>query len=149
DRVILLLKKPPASSCPLLRIIKPRAAATARCQPPQATSHKPWPPPRCASGRALPGCSSSELGWTWAVIPSSSPVGLSARRYDSIFSFGDSFSDTGNNPVVFAASSVFDPVTRPPYGSTYFGRPTGRKSDGRLIIDFIGTHTHSSVVMLP
>ncbi|XP_044354510.1 uncharacterized protein [Triticum aestivum] len=79
----------------------------------------------------------AELGWTWAVIPSSSPVGLSARRYDSIFSFGDSFSDTGNNPVVFAASSVFDPVTRPPYGSTYFGRPTGRNSDGRLIIDFI------------
>ncbi|KAE8803510.1 GDSL esterase/lipase [Hordeum vulgare] len=79
----------------------------------------------------------AKLGWTWALIPSSSSVGLAVRRYDSIFSFGDSFADTGNNPVVFAANSIFNPVTRPPYGSTFFGRPTGRNSDGRLIIDFI------------
>jgi hypothetical protein len=79
----------------------------------------------------------ANLGCTWALIPSSLG-GLSARRYDSIFSFGDSFADTGNNPAVFAENDVFDPVTRPPYGSTFFGRPTGRNSDGRLIIDFIG-----------
>ena len=78
----------------------------------------------------------ANLGWAWALIPSS-PAGLSARRYDSIFSFGDSYAETGNNPVVFAANSVFNLVTRPPYGSTFFGRPTGRNSDGRLIIDFI------------
>ncbi|KAL6850105.1 hypothetical protein ACP4OV_020732 [Aristida adscensionis] len=59
------------------------------------------------------------------------------RRYDAIFSLGDSFADTGNNPAVFAWYSVFDPVTRPPYGTTFFGRPTGRNSDGRLILDFI------------
>ena len=63
------------------------------------------------------------------------------RRYHSIFSFGDSFADTGNNPAVFAWHSVFDPVMRPPYGSTFFGRPTGRNCDGRLILDFIGTYT--------
>ncbi|XP_044353143.1 GDSL esterase/lipase At2g27360-like [Triticum aestivum] len=79
----------------------------------------------------------ADLGWAWALIPSPSPAGLSARRYDSIFSFGDSYADTGNNPVVFAANSVFNLVTRPPYGSTFFGHPTGRNSDGRLIIDFI------------
>ncbi|TKW12105.1 hypothetical protein SEVIR_5G015200v4 [Setaria viridis] len=62
---------------------------------------------------------------------------LRARRYDSIFGFGDSFTDTGNNPVVFAWYSVPNPVTRPPYGSTFFGHPTGRNCDGRLIIDFI------------
>ncbi|TKW12104.1 hypothetical protein SEVIR_5G015100v4 [Setaria viridis] len=59
------------------------------------------------------------------------------RRYHSIFSFGDSFADTGNNPAVFAWYSFFDPVMRPPYGSTFFGRPTGRNADGRLILDFI------------
>jgi len=62
------------------------------------------------------------------------------RRYESIFSLGDSFTDTGNNPAVFAWYSIPDPVTRPPYGSTFFGRPTGRNCDGRLIIDFIGNH---------
>nr|CAB3475712.1 unnamed protein product [Digitaria exilis] len=65
---------------------------------------------------------------------SSSPV---HRQYHSTFSFGDSFADTGNNPAVFAWYSVFDPVMRPPYGSTFFGRPTGRNSDGRLILDLI------------
>ena len=83
----------------------------------------------------------ANLGWAWALIPSS-PAGLSARRYDSIFSFGDSFADTGNNPIVFGWYSVFDPVTRPPYGTTFFGRHTGRNGDGRLIIDFIGMFMH-------
>ncbi|THU70024.1 hypothetical protein C4D60_Mb08t20630 [Musa balbisiana] len=52
----------------------------------------------------------------------------SSQRYNALFNFGDSISDTGN--VVLAGL---------PYGMTYFGRPTGRCSDGRLVIDFIGT----------
>ncbi|KAL6627170.1 hypothetical protein ACP70R_030896 [Stipagrostis hirtigluma subsp. patula] len=75
-----------------------------------------------------------------ALLSSSEPVASSSvrvRRYDSIFSFGDSFADTGNNPVVFRRCSVSDAATRPPYGSTFFGRPTGRNCDGRLIIDFL------------
>ncbi|GJN06488.1 hypothetical protein PR202_ga24218 [Eleusine coracana subsp. coracana] len=70
----------------------------------------------------------------------SSPHAAHHRRrykYNSIFSFGDSFADTGNNPAVFAWHSVFDHVMRPPYGTTFFGRPTGRNCDGRLILDFI------------
>ncbi|KAL6627191.1 hypothetical protein ACP70R_030917 [Stipagrostis hirtigluma subsp. patula] len=62
------------------------------------------------------------------------PVG---RRYGSILSFGDSFADTGNNLAIFAARSLANPAAGPPYGSTFFGRPTGRNSNGRLIIDFI------------
>lgn len=59
--------------------------------------------------------------------------------FDSIFAFGDSFTDTGNNPVVFSWYNIFDVVMRPPYGMTFFGgRPTGRNCNGRLIIDFIG-----------
>lgn len=59
--------------------------------------------------------------------------------YEWIISFGDSLADTGNlirlsqfNDIV--ASSV------PPYGETFFHHPTGRFSDGRLVIDFIGMY---------
>lgn len=59
------------------------------------------------------------------------------RRYGSIFSFGDSFADTGNKPIAFAANSVPVTVMRRPYGDTFFGHPTGRTTDGRLILDFV------------
>jgi hypothetical protein len=48
-----------------------------------------------------------------------------------LFNFGDSNSDTGG---VAAAGGI---RIMPPEGRTYFRRPTGRLSDGRVIIDFI------------
>jgi hypothetical protein len=60
------------------------------------------------------------------------------RRYHSIFNFGDSFADTGNKPVAYAWYPLPSNVMRPPYGETFFGHPTGRSSDGRLILDLIG-----------
>ncbi|XP_044953686.1 GDSL esterase/lipase At5g45910-like [Hordeum vulgare subsp. vulgare] len=69
------------------------------------------------------------------MLVTSSPS--SSLHYKSIFSFGDSLADTGNGPVIFERLSIFNPVTRHPYGSTFFGRPSGRDCDGRLIIDFI------------
>ncbi|KAI5021947.1 hypothetical protein ZWY2020_058677 [Hordeum vulgare] len=48
-----------------------------------------------------------------------------------LFNFGDSNSDTGG---VAAAGGIH---IMPPEGRTYFRRPTGRLSDGRVIIDFI------------
>ncbi|KAL6849978.1 hypothetical protein ACP4OV_020605 [Aristida adscensionis] len=71
--------------------------------------------------------------------PAASPLPLPAagRRYDSILSFGDSFADTGNNLVVFATHSLANPAAAPTYGITFFGHPTGRNSNGRLVIDFI------------
>ncbi|GJN38155.1 hypothetical protein PR202_gb27171 [Eleusine coracana subsp. coracana] len=77
------------------------------------------------------------LRWSEPVAGAASTSLRVRRPYDSIFSFGDSFTDTGNNPVVFDWYSIFDPVLRPPYGSTFFNRPTGRNCDGRLIIDFL------------
>lgn len=56
--------------------------------------------------------------------------------YSSIFSFGDSITDTGNLYISSHNSSFH--FFFPPYGETYFHHPTGRCSDGRLIIDFIG-----------
>ncbi|XP_039123839.1 GDSL esterase/lipase At4g01130-like [Dioscorea cayenensis subsp. rotundata] len=50
--------------------------------------------------------------------------------FPAIFNFGASSSDTGGFAAAF-------PAQRPPYGMTYFGKPVGRASDGRLPIDFI------------
>ncbi|KAH6792990.1 GDSL-like Lipase/Acylhydrolase superfamily protein [Perilla frutescens var. hirtella] len=56
----------------------------------------------------------------------------SSACFKSIISFGDSLADTGN---LLRLSPPDSPP--PPYGETYFHHPTGRFSDGRLIIDFI------------
>ncbi|CAK9181903.1 unnamed protein product [Ilex paraguariensis] len=50
--------------------------------------------------------------------------------FPAIFNLGDSNSDTG------ALAAAFN-WTPPPYGETFFHKPVGRFSDGRLIIDFI------------
>ncbi|KAF3497834.1 hypothetical protein DY000_02054298 [Brassica cretica] len=65
------------------------------------------------------------------------------RRFKSIISFRDSIPDTGN------LLGLYDPNDLPhvafrPYGDTFFHHPMGRFSNGRLIIDFIGTCPHSS-----
>lgn len=51
-------------------------------------------------------------------------------EFPAIFNFGDSNSDTGGFYAAF-------PSEQPPYGMTYFHKPVGRASDGRLVIDFI------------
>ncbi|GKV23019.1 hypothetical protein SLEP1_g32808 [Rubroshorea leprosula] len=54
--------------------------------------------------------------------------------FPAIYNFGDSNSDTGS------VSAAFDRL-HSPFGETFFGRPSGRYSDGRLIIDFIGPNS--------
>ncbi|KZV15151.1 hypothetical protein F511_30237 [Dorcoceras hygrometricum] len=58
---------------------------------------------------------------------------LSPCDYPAVYNFGDSNSDTGG------ISAAFYPPA-PPSGETFFHRPVGRASDGRLIIDFIAEH---------
>ncbi|RRT56701.1 hypothetical protein B296_00047697 [Ensete ventricosum] len=72
------------------------------------------------------------------LCPICSVVTPSTGRYSAIFSFGDSLADTGN--FVFFSGGK-DPANRPPYGETYFHRPNGRYSDGRIILDFIAQTT--------
>lgn len=55
---------------------------------------------------------------------------LPTCNYPAIYNFGDSNSDTGG------IAAAFYPMAAP-CGETYFHRPAGRGSDGRLIIDFI------------
>ncbi|RDX67430.1 GDSL esterase/lipase [Mucuna pruriens] len=50
--------------------------------------------------------------------------------FKAIFNFGDSNSDTGGFWAAFPAESG-------PFGVTYFKKPAGRASDGRLTIDFL------------
>lgn len=58
--------------------------------------------------------------------------------YTSIISFGDSLADTGNIKQLAAFPGKAFPCLFPPYGETFFHEPTGRSSNGRLIIDFLG-----------
>ncbi|KAJ0017134.1 hypothetical protein Pint_10439 [Pistacia integerrima] len=67
------------------------------------------------------------------LVPAVSSV--SPRRYEAIFNFGDSLSDTGN--FLLSGALAFPVIGNLPYGETFFKHSTGRCSDGRLIIDFV------------
>uniref|UniRef100_A0A0E0JLT2 GDSL esterase/lipase n=1 Tax=Oryza punctata TaxID=4537 RepID=A0A0E0JLT2_ORYPU len=68
-----------------------------------------------------------------AVLLLNSTLGL-CGCYKSIFSFGDSIIDSGN--FVHIAGDHPCPFKEPPFGMTYFKHPSGRISDGRVVIDF-------------
>uniref|UniRef100_A0A7N0UVJ7 GDSL esterase/lipase n=1 Tax=Kalanchoe fedtschenkoi TaxID=63787 RepID=A0A7N0UVJ7_KALFE len=63
---------------------------------------------------------------TYSVLVSAEPE----CKFPAVFNFGDSNSDTGGLSAAFGKAGA-------PAGETYFHRPAGRYSDGRLVIDFI------------
>jgi len=63
-------------------------------------------------------------------------------KYHALFNFGDSLADAGN--LIQNGTPEFLATARLPYGQTYFGRATGRCSDGRLVIDHLGTACSAS-----
>ncbi|KAJ3707639.1 hypothetical protein LUZ61_011344 [Rhynchospora tenuis] len=67
----------------------------------------------------------------WPTQPTLSHV------FDSIFSFGDSYTDTGNINVLAKNNSLSLYTDNLPYGVTFFHLPSKRFSDGRLIVDFL------------
>lgn len=64
--------------------------------------------------------------------------GSSSQGYNAIYNFGDSISDTGN--LCLGGCPSWLTTGQPPYGKNYFGRPTGRCSDGRVFVDFLGMY---------
>lgn len=65
---------------------------------------------------------------------------MESAMFPAMFVFGDSLVDNGNNNHLnsLARSNYL------PYGIDFDGsRPTGRFSNGRTIVDFIGTYTNS------
>ncbi|KAJ9179454.1 hypothetical protein P3X46_011241 [Hevea brasiliensis] len=56
-------------------------------------------------------------------------------KHIALFVFGDSVYDPGNNN--YLNMSIQDKAVYWPYGETFFGFPTGRFCDGRIIPDFI------------
>lgn len=70
------------------------------------------------------------------LLPCAISVSESRCPIEAIYQFGDSISDTGNQ---IRNNPVLDYAARLPYGQTYFhDKPTGRWSDGLLMIDYIG-----------
>ncbi|XP_021715049.1 GDSL esterase/lipase At5g03980-like isoform X1 [Chenopodium quinoa] len=55
-----------------------------------------------------------------------------SRTIKAIYQFGDSISDTGN----FIREDPRSSFAKLPYGETFFHKPTGRCSDGLLMIDY-------------
>lgn len=58
-------------------------------------------------------------------------------KFDSIYQLGDSISDTGNL-IIESSLGAATPCSRLPYGETFFNEPTGRCSNGLLMIDHVG-----------
>ncbi|XP_047309469.1 GDSL esterase/lipase At3g48460-like [Impatiens glandulifera] len=73
-------------------------------------------------------------------------VSSASATFRKIYAFGDSYTDTGNTDSSTAPSG-FNHVSSPPYGMTFFHRPTNRYSDGRLMIDFVAEYL--SLPLLP
>ncbi|XP_047974228.1 GDSL esterase/lipase At4g01130 [Salvia hispanica] len=68
----------------------------------------------------------------FAVIVAMSAARIHGKKcsFEAIFNFGDSNSDTGGFYAAF-------PAERLPFGMTYFHKPAGRATDGRVIVDFL------------
>ncbi|KAG8093899.1 hypothetical protein GUJ93_ZPchr0012g19301 [Zizania palustris] len=83
------------------------------------------------------GSHSSASASAAAVMVLCAAVMAAAQKYSALYNFGDSITDTGNLCTNGKPSQIT--FTQPPYGQTYFGSPTCRCSDGRVVVDFLAS----------
>ena len=91
-------------------------------------------PPQASFPNVTGGASLGELPSNVDLFDKSK---LTKHWIPALFVFGDSLVDSGNNNFLKALAKA----NYSPYGSTFFGKPTGRFTDGRTAADFIGTST--------
>lgn len=58
-----------------------------------------------------------------------------ATKYTAMYALGDSLIDSGNNKYFVDTLAKANFL---PYGIDFSGGPTGRTSNGKLLVDFIG-----------
>ncbi|XP_025815624.1 vegetative cell wall protein gp1-like [Panicum hallii] len=151
------------------RPLPPLLAATPRTRWPSLVAAPPSSPERPGRAGLLPGRSAPDApprprplrlrraGWASSVLaatsssPEATPPWTRRTALPRTFSFGDSVAETGNICVVSSSSTELEVLTctHPPYGTTYFSRPSCRWSDGRVVVDFIGTRRPSLVATPP
>ncbi|XP_030531325.2 GDSL esterase/lipase At3g48460 [Rhodamnia argentea] len=110
----------------------PRVRAEQRAE----TKMSPSPSSSSSSSIILTALAVVTLTTLFFFSSPASAAGPQPRPFKKIYAFGDSFTDTGNTRSA-SGPSGFGHVSNPPYGVTFFHRPTNRYSDGRLVIDFV------------
>ncbi|XP_020588523.1 GDSL esterase/lipase 5-like [Phalaenopsis equestris] len=66
------------------------------------------------------------------------------KKTSAFFIFGDSTVDVGNNNYI--DTLVMSKANMPPYGQNFFNKPTGRFSNGRLVVDFIAEYAELPLI---
>jgi hypothetical protein len=73
------------------------------------------------------------------------PAAAGPLKFPAVLAFGDSVADTGNNNYV----RTIIRANFPPYGKDFPGhRATGRFSDGKVSVDFLGTYNFATQASL-
>ncbi|GLT60005.1 hypothetical protein SLA2020_327950 [Shorea laevis] len=65
---------------------------------------------------------------------------VQTKKKVAMFVFGDSVFDPGNNNYINTSTSGIGKADFPPYGETFFHKPTGRHCDGRILPDFAAAY---------
>ncbi|KAG6386863.1 hypothetical protein SASPL_152040 [Salvia splendens] len=81
-----------------------------------------------------------KVSYLWILMMAASPslsleANGDATKYTAMYVFGDSLTDAGNNKYFIDTLAKADHL---PYGIDFSGGPTGRFSNGKNVVDFIG-----------